>query len=791
MNKKSVRVLSVVVFILFFLHIHAYQAPKGEVAPRGVIYGIVKNQQNKKTMQDVSVVVLQQGKIINGVLTNKKGYFKIQGLKVGEYQLKISFMGFKQVILDFAITSTNSSINFKTTFLESNVNELQAVEIRAEKSRITQEIDKKVIHVGRDLLAVGSTAIEILANLPSITVDGNNKISYRGNTNVMIYVDGKPTSIAAEDILNQIPANTIKKIELISNPSARYNPEGMNGIINIVLLKNSNLGFHGKLNTGVTFANKISSNSSLNMNFKKGKLNIFTNLGYIEKNKFRKGYFYHDFNQTRDDFTSENNKQSILIKLGFDFDITKKQVFSFYTYQNFLDTQNEKISIASNPIETVKFQTDNDFNNKVQIYNFNYSIDFNKEGEKIEFEANFDTNSIQQLNSRNNITNNTFEFEDDIAITRNYTIFNIDYQNSLQKKHKIELGVESRIHKADNKKQTTQIGLPSNSFFEYDREEYSLYGTFASKINDQFSYKLGSRLESYAYNMSLDKLEIYSKKYLSLYPSFSLVYQKNKKNRYQIGYSRHIFRPSINEINPTSVWSSSVMTFYGNPKLKPTFVDYYEFIFIHKFKKGTLRLNPFYQINRNTIYQSLHQDPNNPDKLILTYDNGGVNHRVSLEFSIYYKLLKWWSVSIGSYAETYSENGIVNNQNKTIYHNRINTTIYQSFNVSPKFKITLLGKYNGAKKTLQFNAKPSGKVDVATRYSLLKNKASLSLRFTDIFNTSDYTFYADGAFKQNGLMQLDAQSVYFGFNYDFGSKKIKNRRRKEHEGQEIDGGGIF
>ena len=111
--------------------------------------------------------------------------------------------------------------------------------------------------------------------------------------------------------------------------------------------------------------------------------------------------------------------------------------------------------------------------------------------------------------------------------------------------------------------------------------------------------------------------------------------------------------------------------------------------------------------------------------------------------------------------------------------------------MSPKFKITLLGKYNGAKKTLQFNAKPSGKVDIATRYSFFKNKASLSLRFTDIFNTSDYTFYADGAFKQNGLMQLDAQSVYFGFNYDFGTKKIKNRRRKKHEGQEIDGGGIF
>jgi outer membrane receptor protein involved in Fe transport len=233
------------------------------------------------------------------------------------------------------------------------------------------------------------------------------------------------------------------------------------------------------------------------------------------------------------------------------------------------------------------------------------------------------------------------------------------------------------------------------------------------------------------------------------------------------------------------------MTFVGNPALKPTFVDYYELIYIHKFKKATIRLNPFYQVNRNTIYQSLAQDPLDPNRLLLSYSNDKINYIYSLEIGLYYKITNWWSLSVGSYITNFNQKGIVNNQVKEVKNTIINTSLYQSFTLTKKWKATLFGKFSSASKTLQFTKSPTYKIDIATRYQVLKNKGSLSLRFTDIFNTSNYTFFTDAPFNQKGLMELDAQSVYLGFSYDFGSSKIKNRRRKKHKKQVLDGGGIF
>ena len=755
------------------------------------VYGKVIHSQTKKPMQDVSVVILQKNKIITGTLTNKKGVFKIENLDIGNYIVKISFMGFKTFQKSITIKVKNDKIKLKLIELESELNELNAVEIRAEKTRITQEVDKQVIHVGSDLLATGSTAIEILSSIPSITVDGNNKVSFRGSQNVIIYVDGRPTNMNAEDVLNQIPANTINKIELISNPSARYNPEGLSGIINIILIKNSNLGFHGVLNSGVTVGKKLSNNSSLNMNFKKGKINLFTNLGYVVKNRKNNGYFHHLYNGVFDDFIVENQKKSKLLKLGFDFDISDKQTFSFYTYQNGLKTDKDKNSVTVTNTNTNAIFTENKFDNKVQIYNLNYIYDFAKKGKKLEMEFNFDTNKINQKNTEKNITDNITSYVDNIDIKRNYTIFNIDFQNVYAKDYKIELGAESRLRKTDNNMQTTQINLNPTSFFEYDRSENSVYFTLNKKINDKFSYKIGSRLESYAYQVRLDNAEIYKNNYLTIYPSFYVVYKKNKKHRFQLGYSKHIFRPDINQVNPTRLWSSAVMTFVGNPRLKPTFVDYIELIYTYRFKNGALRLNPFYQVNTNTIYQSLSPDPNDPNRLILSYDNGTYRYLKELEMSFYYKINNWWSVSLANYALISSDQGIVNGVLKKINYNTINTTLYQSFTINSKFKITVLGKYNSAAETLQVNTVPYGKVDIGGRYRILKNKASITLKFNDVLNTSKYSFYAKPPYEQKGFIQLDSRSIYFGFSYDFGSKKIKNRQRKTHKNQEIDGDGIF
>jgi outer membrane receptor protein involved in Fe transport len=755
------------------------------------VIGEITDKYTKKSMQDVSVSVIQKGKIINGMLTDKKGKFYLE-LESGSYVLQINFMGYKSVKMNFTLTNTQNKYDFGVIYLEEDISQLDEVEIQAEKTSITEKIDKKVIHIGKDLTTSGASALNVLDNLPAVSVD-NGKVTYRGNANVMIYIDGKPTTIQAENILDQIPANTIKDVELISNPSARYNPEGIGGIINIILRKNTNLGFHANVATGTTIGNLISTNSSLNMNFKKGKINVFTNLGFINKNKKSGGLFDYNFNNITEKFTTLLSKESFLAKVGFDYQINKKNTFSFYTYQNFISIDKNKETKVNENGPTFKTTVDEKFNDRVKIYNLNYKIDFNDKGHKLEFEVNFDNNIIEQNNQNIDFSDlsSDFNYKDKIDIERKYTIFNIDYQNTLKNEMNIEVGTEYRMHRVDNKKQTNQINLDPNSLFEYNKDEYSFYTTIADKITEKLSYKLGSRIEYYTYETELNSSPVFSKNYTTLYPSLHLSYELDKKNYFKAGYSKHIFRPDIDQVNPTNLWSSYTMTIVGNPKLKPTFVDYFELYYRLKLKKGAIILNPFYQVNYNSIYQSISQDPLDPDRLILSYDNSDVRKQYTLEYYFYYKINNWWLIAFDGFASVLNETGIQNNQNIEFSYNSLNTSLQQKFTINPNFNILISAKYISKTKTIQLEKAAIGKIDIAARYSFFKGKLNTSIRLNDILDTMGYSYVINGPLSQNGKINIDTQSVYFSLSYSFGGKAIANRSRKQHEKQEINGGGDF
>lgn len=278
-----------------------------------------------------TVTVKEGATVVTGSITDDSGDFEVKGLAPKNYDIEIQFIGYKPYNGKADLTTGQKSLSLNRITLADEATQLEGVEVVAERSTIEQKIDRKVINVGRDLTTAGATASEIMNNIPSVNVDQDGKISLRGNQNVRVLIDGRPTNMDPAQLLKQIPSTSIKKIELITNPSAKYNPEGMSGIINIVLHKNSNNGFNGSLNSGITFAKDPKFNNSLDMNYRTGKVNFFGNAGSNFGKYHNDGFIQRFDNNSQQKLNMLNDNESYLYKIGMDYYIDDNNTISFST----------------------------------------------------------------------------------------------------------------------------------------------------------------------------------------------------------------------------------------------------------------------------------------------------------------------------------------------------------------------------------------------------------------------------------------------------------------------------
>ena len=292
----------------------------------GSVSGRVIDAQLNEPLPYVNIVIKDMAnKIITGGITNDDGTFEIQNIPEGKVIVSIQFVGFKTVDKNVTIGKGNYNPNLGDINLEEESTGLDEVTVVADVSTIQQRVDRKVITIGKDLQTAGATASEIMNNLPSVSVDQQSgSISLRGNQNVRVMVDGKISNIPAEQLLKQIPSTSIKSIELITNPSAKYNPEGMSGIINIVLHKNTQLGFNGNINVGLAYDIEPKFNSSIDANYRNGKLNFYGSYGNNIRKNANDGGFTRVDQQIQQNFDILNNNKSHLFKVGLDYYLDDK-----------------------------------------------------------------------------------------------------------------------------------------------------------------------------------------------------------------------------------------------------------------------------------------------------------------------------------------------------------------------------------------------------------------------------------------------------------------------------------
>ncbi|AWG21518.1 TonB-dependent receptor [Flavobacterium faecale] len=771
------------------------------------ISGKVIDKGSNQTIPYANVLVKVAGKIIASGVTTDNGTFEIKKISAKSFMVEINFIGYKNFQKEVQVSSGQKTYNLNTIILEEDAIALKSVEIINEKSTIEQKIDRKVVTIGKDLLSMGATAGDLMNNIPSVSVDPqSNAISMRGNSNVKILIDGKPTTMDAAQVLKQIPSTSIKQIELITNPSAKYNPEGMSGIINIILNKNTKVGFNGSISSSFTMGRTPKTNQAFDLNYRSGKFNFYTNYGFNYGQNTNRGRIESsELDKENIQLFNLNSKYtSHLAKIGVDYYINDNNTLSFYTNQGVYQTDNYGQTIVDYKNNTTNIDQlqlfDSNEKSNSPTYNVDFKHKFKKEGHTIELESNISQSNEPEFalyTNLNQVDNSVLNsFSNDIGIDSKNYLTNLDYVNPLTETVKLELGLESRIEKTSN---NLLLNTNYQSDFKYDRKIMSAYFTIGKQWK-KWSAQAGTRFENYEVDALFKQVATtdspFTNKLFNMYPSAFLSYTMSDKNTFTINYSRRIDRPSIGQVNPIRQWSTATIDSQGNPFLIPQFTNSFELNYSRKIALGTINSSVFYRIIEDEITRVLYTNPINENKQILSYDNFNTNNAYGVETSANLNFKKWWSANISLDAYMKKVQGTVETTpgnyefvslNATNFNARINNT----FKASKELQFTLFGMYRGQDLSLQFKNNPMWKMDFGTSYTILKGNGTITARMSDIFNSMKFSFTTDRPYTSAGRFKWESQTAYLGFNYRFGSGKNKAVQRKQRDSNEASSSGGF
>ncbi len=787
---------------------------------KGSVSGAVIDKNLQEPLPYVTVAIHKSdGTLLTGGVTDDNGNFKISEIPEGTYTVNIQFIGYKKFTTNITIASGNRNIDLGMVSLEEDVASLDEVTVTAERTTIQQKLDRKVVTVGKDLTTSGPTAADIMNNLPSVNVDQQTgDISLRGNQNVRVMVDGKLSNVPVAQLLKQIPSTSIKQIELITNPSAKYNPEGMSGIINIVLHKNTMIGFNGNANVGLTYEKEAKFNSAIDMNYRNGKFNFFGNWGHNTSKNQNNGNIFRPEDNSEQVFDMLDKGQSNLFKVGVDFYLNDKNTFSVFTNQNLFDG-------ATDGTTTVFYYDDASFNqqqlflamgeNRSSQYNFDYKLDFEKEGHNIELEADYNTFTNDE-DIDFDFTGNAFltDYEDASDTERDLLTVNLDYVNPLNETTKLELGLQALLFETNIDYSSTGTSLNSqgnlvptpSTDFDYTRDIYSAYATYGKQF-EKWSVQLGARVEQVEVKADTNVVRAFTNDYLQVYPSAFVTYNPSEKNQYQVSYSRRVDRPGISQVNPIREFATPFISAFGNTQLQPQFTNSVEANYTRNLEKGSITGGVFYRAIEDEINRALFVDRNDINRVILTFDNFDNTSAYGVELSGNYRPTKWWSFNASFDLYNQTQTGIsefvdttqpdpsaadIVTQTVEVDNTAWNFRMFNNFKVTKELTLSAFGFYRGQNRTLQFDIEPMYFVNVGARYSLWEGRGTFSLNYNDIFHTMQFAFDGVRPYPQTGSFNWESNTVNVSLAYRFGGGKYRAKSRKRRDDNtKDDSGGIF
>lgn len=814
--------LTLALFLTFLLGF-AQQRP-GPDRERIKITGTVIEKISKQPLEYATVTFIssKNAKVIAGGITNPKGEFNIDVFP-GTYTIKIEFISFKSVTLKEQ--ALKKSTDLGTISLLEDAAQLNEVVIRAEKSTVEIKLDKKVYNVGQDMLVKGGTVSDVLENVPSVSVDVEGNVSLRGSDNVRVLIDGRPSNaLNMAEALRQIPADAIDKVEVITNPSARYDAEGGAGILNIILKKGKNQGFNGSFiaSTGIPETYGLSAN----LNYRTEKMNYFTSTGYNYRTNEGAGltnaqYFNPDGSVSKYIYENRDTKRTrkgISTKTGVEWTVAPN---TFWT---------NSISYRKNSGKDEDLVTYNQSDNQQNFTSYSYRLnDGNDNGKDFEFASNFIKNfndkghklTVDGSYSKNNDNedstidgvNVTFPDKSTYGTTFNDEVqkqfqFQADYVLPVGEGSQFEAGYKGNFNNLNKDYDifSSENGNNVDSFLsntlEYKEKINALYTQYGFKVN-KFSYLFGLRWEDTNIDVNLlDTNEYNNKKYGKFFPSAFVNYEISDLSSLSLSYSKRLSRPRGRFLDPTPNVSSNINIFRGNPDLDPSLTDKFDIGYIKRWDKVTFNTSMYFE-NTTDVFSFVRYESgefvDGTPVILSTPINIGKEQKFGFEFTLNYSPIKKWKInsSFNLYnTKTTGDFVYTNSQNQVITQNLDNEAfswfarVNSRLTLPYKIEWQASGMYFGPSNTAQGKNLSLYVVNTAFSKDILKDKATIAFNVSDILNSRKRRSETNLPTVSNyGEFQWRKRQFNLSFTYRLNKKKT-DRDKNAPKNNEEDGGGF-
>ncbi|MBQ2969772.1 MAG: TonB-dependent receptor [Bacteroidaceae bacterium] len=808
----------------FLLLLVGVLAPFAALMAQGSVRGKIVDKATSEPIEFVNVVVTPKGSdsMAGGAITDVDGVFRIEGLKYGSYVLTISYIGYQNATREFTLSASAKNANYRQIALEEDAQTLGEVEVTGIRSQMKFEIDKKVFNVDQAIAATGGSASDILQNIPSVEVDTEGTVSLRGSESVTVWINGKAQGLTADnqgDILEQMPAESIERIEVITNPSAKYSPEGTVGIINIVLKRDRKAGYYGSAQAGASMYDTDFGgyNASANINYSSGVLDAYANVSYRERRHMNENESYREnylgMDTTYLDQLGRGNMKggNVFVRAGLTWNPTQKDHISF-DLMGMMGNNERHNEINYEGGELInstlhKAYTRNRTTTSTgDMLMYNLSIGYKHEWSTthwIDFTASRhswgNSGSNEYIDTVYN-SYGTYQLQKSTMDNVDYEL-QLDYENAFNESHKLQAGYRgtftrenSPVSTFEDKNEQKEILELYNKFI-YNRDLHALYATYSGKLWKNFGYQVGLRGEYYKVFTDSRSKEVAGgneiphpesmKPVFQLFPSVFLSYQLPNDNELQVNYTKRVRRPWGGQLNSFKNVTDSTNISFGNPLLKPEYSNAFELNYLKSWENHMLSVSAYYRTTDDIMQRISYMDGgimySTSDNVAQSLSSGveivGKNRffgklDLTTTLNMYYYKLEAFDFIMpngqnlhGDASEDFSWN----------------LRMMASMGLPKAWSVQLTGMYNARSVIAQGYRAPNYGLDAGIRKQFAGGKWSLSLNGRDLLNSRRFhsVKWVDGEFYQDSSNFRGGRRISATLTYSFGNMRAKKPRKMD------------
>ena len=807
-------------FILFFLLCLCAYTGRAQ----GIVKGKILDRQKSEPLGFVNIKVTEQGsdKFAGGGITDAGGNFNVTGLKDGKYTLSLTFMGYKDVTRQFEITPAKREVQFKLLYMAEDAKQLNEVTVTGQRATMKLEVDRKSFDVGQLISNAGQSASDVLDNVPSIEVDNDGNVSLRGNSSVEVWINGKASGLTSDNraqILQQLPAESIERVEVIDNPSAKFSAEGSAGIINIVLKKDRKAGYYGSVQAGGD--TRGGANTSFNINYNSRLIDTYLNIGY--RHRANTGHMEsqqtsNTYNQTYDS-DSKQRGNNLFTRAGVTLHATTKDDFSLsgmlmhgggnsHSYTPYMYTA------VANGLNDYQLDRLNRSRTGMDMHygEFNYRHSFTDK-HFIDFTANL---SSWKMNGDNWYQDSTVTANvDDVTYSYQYRPQHInnhrkelklEYENQVTKNFKVEAGYNGSF----SRENTPQESYIDNSSFDGTNasEDKLFFNRFIYKQDlhafyTTLSYKFGAlslmgglrgeywrvNTESYTWEQEHDaslREQPFKKDYFQLFPSVFMSWQMTETQQLQLNYTRRLRRPWGGQLNSFRDTRDATTVSFGNPYLTPEFSNSFSLNYLKQWNDHSLLVSAYYRPTTDVIQRISYK--NQEDGLFYqTSMNVAKSLSTGLEMTVKNKLWRILDLTTSANAYYYRLNGFSydidgqtvtgNSDHNFTWNARMTASLMLPYDIS----IQTTGRYTARQVITQGYRKANYSIDFGARKNFFNKLFTLSVNCRDLLDSRRFETFTSGPnFTRHQINRRGGRRVSMTLTWNFGNMKQKKRPNKSH-----------